>query len=50
MNTKNRKKINIGFTTDSETWNGRIAMISFSIIIIAELLLQQPILALLKIG
>nr|QUE29759.1 Ycf17 [Erythrotrichia carnea] len=50
MNTKNKKEISIGFTRDSETWNGRIAMISFSVIIIIELLTQQPILELLKVN
>jgi len=50
MNKKNKEKISIGFTKSSENWNGRIAMISFIIIVITELLTQQPILTLLKIS
>nr|QUE28498.1 Ycf17 [Porphyrostromium boryanum] len=49
MNTKKQKKINVGFTKDSETWNGRVAMISFTLIILIEILTKKPILMLLKI-
>jgi len=49
MNKKNQKKISIGFTKDSETWNGRFAMISFIFILVVEALTQQPILALLNV-
>nr|QUE29239.1 Ycf17 [Erythrotrichia welwitschii] len=50
MNKKDQKEIKIGFTKDSEKWNGRIAMISFTTIVIIELVAQQPILVLLRIN
>lgn len=50
MSKKNKEKSNIGFTKSSEIWNGRIAMVSFIIIVITELLTQHPILTLLKIS
>lgn len=49
MKTKNKTEIRIGFTKDSEKCNGRVAMISFALISLIELLTQQPILVLLKI-
>nr|QUE28117.1 Ycf17 [Sahlingia subintegra] len=50
MSKKNKEKISIGFTKNSENWNGRIAMVSFIIIVITELLTKQPILSLFQLA
>nr|YP_009297481.1 CAB/ELIP/HLIP superfamily protein [Erythrotrichia carnea]AOM66824.1 CAB/ELIP/HLIP superfamily protein [Erythrotrichia carnea] len=49
MNNKQNKDIKIGFTKDSETWNGRVAMISFTLIVVIEIIAQKPILVLLNL-
>nr|QUE29569.1 Ycf17 [Erythrotrichia foliiformis] len=49
MNKNKKKSIQIGFTKSSETWNGRVAMLSFTVIVFIELILQKPILTLLNI-
>nr|UNJ16306.1 CAB/ELIP/HLIP superfamily protein [Boldiaceae sp.] len=49
MFKKDRNKWRWGFTQSSENWNGRIAMISFLIILIIEIISKQNILVILKI-
>lgn len=38
MQTEERNAVKLGFTTQSENWNGRLAMIGFSAALIIELL------------
>lgn len=38
MQTEERNAVKFGFTTQSENWNGRLAMIGFSAALIIELL------------
>nr|QUE28864.1 Ycf17 [Porphyropsis coccinea] len=45
-----KQKLLPGFTDNSEKWNGRIAMISFVIIIIIEILKNEPILNLIQLN
>ena len=39
-----------GFSQEAEKWNGRLAMLAFSIIIIFELLTSVPILCVLAVN
>nr|QUE30021.1 Ycf17 [Erythrocladia irregularis] len=48
MNQKENKRIELGFTNNSEKCNGRLAMISFIIIIIIEIIKSEPILQILN--
>lgn len=38
-----------GFTTSSETWNGRLAMIAFLLVVLIELLTGENITKILKL-
>ena len=38
-----------GFTTSSETWNGRLAMVGFLLLLLIELLTGENIIKILKI-
>nr|YP_010337214.1 CAB/ELIP/HLIP superfamily protein [Pseudoerythrocladia kornmannii]QUE28294.1 Ycf17 [Pseudoerythrocladia kornmannii]UNJ16799.1 CAB/ELIP/HLIP superfamily protein [Pseudoerythrocladia kornmannii] len=44
MNQKEEKQMQLGFTNNSEKCNGRLAMVSFIIIIIVEIIKNEPIL------